>query len=168
MEKLFESLKEIVTSPNAWLFLLFLVVVLILVIKMSKNGLFNVKTKTIQIGAIGNSENERLILTKQNNLAYSYIMALEPIIDDDDELKHYITMCMLQKVYAEVIKWILANHMSTSNEYVELKQTEIVSVVTSLAVNPKIREKEFTDRIKSWTRELITKLVQVRELNTNR
>ena len=73
MEKLFESVKEIVTSPNAWLFLLHLVVVLILVIKMSKNGLFNVKTKTIQIGAIGNSENERLILTKQNNLAYSYI-----------------------------------------------------------------------------------------------
>lgn len=165
MEKIIESLKEIVTSPNAWLFLLFLVIVLVLLIKMSKSGLFNVKTKTIQIGTLSNSENERLILTKQNNLAYSYIMALEPIIDDDDELKHYITMCMLQKVYAEVIKWILANHMSTSNEYVELKQTEIISVVTSLAVNPKIREKEFTDRIKTWTRELITKLVQIRELN---
>lgn len=161
MEKIAEYFKEIVTSPNAWLFLLFLVIVLVLLIKMSKSGLFKVKTKSIQIG---NTETERTILTKQNSLAYSYIMALEPIIDEDDELKHYITMCMLQRVYAEVIKWILENHISTSKEYVSLKQEEITYLVSSLAVNPKIREKEFTDRMKGWTKELIERLIQVREL----
>lgn len=163
MEKIAEYFKEIVTSPNAWLFLVFVVVVLVLLIKMSKSGLFKIKTKVFQIGY---SENERIILTKQNQLAYSYIMALEPIIQEDGELKKYITLCMLQKVYAEVIKWILANHMNTSDEYVTLKQEEITYLVSSLAINPKIRNKEFTDRMKGWTRELIERLVQVREVNT--
>lgn len=161
MEKIVVSLKEVVTSPNAWLFLLFLVVLVILFIKMSKSGLFKVNTKTLQIG---NSEIDRKILEKQNSISYSYIMALEPIIDEDGELQHYITMYMLEKVYDEVIKWIIANHMSTSKEYVQMKQQEITCLVSSLAVNPKVRSKEFMDRIKDWTKELIERLVQVREL----
>ena len=165
MEKIVESLKEVITSPNAWLFLAFVVIVLVLILKMIKHGLLNVKTKSFQIG---NSERERVILTKQNQLAYSYIMALEPIIQEDDELKRYITVCMLEKVYDEVVKWILANHMNTSEEYVILKQEEITYLVSSLAVNPKIRSKEFVDRMKSWTKELIERLVQVREVNSGK
>ena len=161
MGKIAECFTQVVTSPNAWLFLAFLIVLIVLFIKMSKSGLFKVNTKSVQIG---NSEIERTILAKQNNLAYSYIMALEPIIDEDDELKHYITMCMLEKVYNEVIKWIITNHMSTSKEYVHLKQEEITCLINSLAVNPKIRSKEFIDKVKDWTKDLIEKLVQVREL----
>lgn len=164
MENFINGVKEIVTSANAWLFLLFLSVVLILAIRLIKTGAIKVKTKSLQIG---NTETERKILEKQNNLAYSYIMALEPIIDEDDELQHYITVCMLEKVYDEVIKWIIANHMTTTKEYVQLKQEEIVYLISSLAINPKIRSKEFVDRVKEWTKEIIERLVQVRELYGN-
>lgn len=161
MEKVVDGLKEILTSPNAWLFLLFLIIMLVMFIKMSKAGLFSLKTKNLQIG---NSEIERTIIRNQTDLAYLYIMALEAKIDADHQFNFYITRYILEKVYDEVIEWITFNHITTAKEYIEIKQEKITYLVNGIGVNPKIQTKEFKERMNGWTKELIERLVQVREL----
>lgn len=161
MEKIADVFKDVLLSPNAWLFLVFLIIVTVFFIKMSKAGLFSLKTKNLQIG---NSEIERTIIRNQTDLAYLYIMALESKIDADHQFNFYITRYILEKVYDEVIEWITFNHITNSKEYVEIKQEKIIYLVDGIGVNPSIQTKEFKDRMKGWTKELIERLVQVREL----
>lgn len=132
---------------------------------MSKSGLFSLKTKNLQIG---NSEIERTIIRNQTDLAYLYIMALESKIDADHQFNFYITRYILEKVYDEVIEWITFNHITTAKEYIEIKQEKITYLVNGIGVNPKIQTKEFKERMNGWTKELIERLVQVRELYERR
>lgn len=161
MDKVIDGLKEILISPNAWLFLVFLSIVIVMFVKLSKAGLFSLKTKNLQIG---NSEIERTIIRNQADLAYLYIMALESKIDSDHQFNFYITRYILEKVYDEVIEWITFNHITTAKEYIEIKQEKITYLVNGIGVNPKIQTKEFKERMNGWTKELIERLVQVREL----
>lgn len=161
MDKVIDGLKEILISPNAWLFLVFLSIVIVVFVKLSKAGLFSLKTKNLQIG---NSEIERTIIRNQADLAYLYIMALESKIDSDHQFNFYITRYILEKVYDEVIEWITFNHITTAKEYIEIKQEKITYLVNGIGVNPKIQTKEFKERMNGWTKELIERLVQVREL----
>ena len=50
MEKVVDGLKEILTSANAWMFLLFLGFMIFVLVKMSKSGLISFRGKGLRIG----------------------------------------------------------------------------------------------------------------------
>jgi len=54
-----EAVKEVLTSPNAWMFLLFVIFVLFILNRMAKSGLLSFKSKGLRVGA---DETERTII----------------------------------------------------------------------------------------------------------
>lgn len=163
MEKLVESLKEILTSPNAWMFLLFLVFAVFVVVKMSKSGLISFKGKGLRIGS---DETERTIIREQSKWAYLFIMAIKGKILDETATDNQNDHCelVLEKVFDKVIDWINYNHISSNNSYIEIKQGEIKNLVYSQNnLDDDYKTPEFAVRMDGWVRELILNLIQVRK-----
>lgn len=158
---MWETIGNVFTSSNAWFITIFLIFALVLFLLLVKKGVLRINTKSLQLGT---TEIERTIIRNQADLAYLYIMALEPKIDKDKKFNFFITRYILEKVYDEVIEWITFNHITTAKEYVEIKQEKVIYLVNGIGVNPIVQTKEFHERMKEWTKELIERLVQVREL----
>ena len=162
MEKVVESLKDILTSANAWMFFLFLVFAIFIIVKMSKSGLISFKGKGLRIGS---DERELTIVRNQTQWAHLYIMSRKgKLIDEDStELTKVICENILEKVYDKVIEWITFNHINSSNTYVEIKQSEIKCLVYSLVVSETFKTPEFEQRMNGWVKEVILNLITIRK-----
>ena len=163
MEKVVEGLKEILTSANAWMFLLFLVFAIFVIVKMSKSGLISFKGKGLRIGS---DETERIIIREQSKWAHLFIMAIKGkvLTEDATKAQNERAELILYKVYVKVIDWINYNHISPNNIYVEIKQGEIKNLVYSQDnLDDDYKTPEFAIRMDGWVRELILNLIQVRK-----
>ena len=163
MEKLADGLKEILTSANAWMFLLFLVFAIFIIVKMSKSGLISFKGKGLRIGS---DEIERTIIREQSKWAHLFIMAIKGkvLTEDATEAQNERAELILYKIYVKVIDWINYNHISANNTYVEIKQGEIKNLVYSQDnLDNDYKTPEFAIRMDGWVRELILNLIQVRK-----
>lgn len=161
-----EAVKEVLTSPNAWMFLLFLVFAIFILVKMSKSGLISFKGKGLRIGS---DERELTIVRNQTQWAHLYIMSIKgKLIDENSsELTRAICENILEKVYDKIIEWITFNHINSSNSYVEIKQSEIKCLVYSLVVSEEFKTPEFENRMNGWVREVILNLINIRKEYSN-
>ena len=102
MEKIFEGIKEILISPNSWMFLLFLVFAIFILTKMSKSGLLSFKGKGLRIGS---DETERTIIRNQSQWGYLFIMSIKGKVLFEDSSDEQNNKCelILEKVYDKVI-----------------------------------------------------------------
>lgn len=163
MEKVIDGLKEILTSANAWMFLLFLGFMIFVLVKMSKSGLISFRGKGLRIGS---DETERTIIREQSKWAYLFIMAIKGKVLSEDATEEQNNRCelILEKVFDKVIEWINYNHISSNNSYVEIKQGEIKNLVYSQNnLDDNYKTPEFAMRMDGWVRELILNLIQVRK-----
>ncbi len=76
-----EAVKEVLTSPNAWMFLLFVIFVLFVLNRMAKSGLLSFKGKGLRVGS---DETERTIIREQSKWAYLFIMAIKGKVLTED------------------------------------------------------------------------------------
>lgn len=158
-----EAFKEVLTSPNAWMFLLFVIFVLFVLNRMAKSGLLSFKGKGLRVGS---DETERTIIREQSKWAYLFIMAIKGKVLSDDTSDAQNDRCelILEKVFDKVIEWINYNHISSNNSYVEIKQGEIKNLVYSQNnLDDEYKTPEFATRMEGWVRELILNLIQVRK-----
>lgn len=163
MEKVVEGLKEILTSANAWMFLLFLGFMIFVLIKMSKSGLISFRGKGLRIGS---DETERTIIREQSKWAYLFIMAIKGKVLSEDDSEEQNDRCelILEKVFDKVIDWVNYNHISSNNSYIEIKQGEIKNLVYSQnRLDDIYKTPEFAKRMDDWVRELILNLIQIRK-----
>lgn len=161
---MWEAIKDILNGTNAWLILGFLAFLIILIFVLSRTGMIKINSKHIQIG---NELTQRELIRRQVEAAYVFIMSLYGKIPDEERGKKfggYKEKCILEKVYDKVIEWIIFNHITTNQLYVEDKQESICNLVYSMDVEDKYKTKEFKERMYIWTKELIEKLVQVKEV----
>lgn len=158
-----DVLKELVASPNAWMFLLFVIFALFVLNRMAKSGLLFFKGKGLRVGS---DEAERTIIREQSKWAHLYIMAIKGkvLAEDATEAQNERAELILYKVYVKVIDWINYNHISANNSYVEIKQGEIKNLVYSQDnLDDDFKTPEFATRMNGWVRELILNLIQVRK-----
>lgn len=158
-----DALKELITSPNAWMFLLFIGFAMFVLHRMAKNGLISFKGKGLRVGS---DETERTIIREQSKWAYLFIMAIKGKVLSDDTSDAQNDRCelILEKVFDKVIEWINYNHISSNNSYVEIKQGEIKNLVYSQNnLDDEYKTPEFATRMEGWVRELILNLIQVRK-----
>ena len=161
---MWETIKEIVKSDNFVIVALFLAFALIPIAILIIIGRVRVNLKHIQIGC---NQTQRELIRRQVETAYIFIMSLYGKIPDEERGKNfggYKEKCILEKVYDKVIEWIIFNHITTNQLYVEDKQECICNLVYSMDVDDKYKTPEFKTRMYTWTRELIEKLVQVKEV----
>lgn len=158
---MWETIKEILLSGNAWFILIFIFLVLIVFALFVKKGTIKVNTKHIQIG---NELTQRELIRRQVETAYTFIMSLEGKIASENKYDKYLTKYILERVYDKVIEWIMFNHITTNQLYVQDKQEGICNLVYTMVINDDFKTPEFKNRMCNWVKELIEQLVQVKEI----
>lgn len=159
---MWETINGVLQSPNAGKVLVFLTVVIGFVAALVVSGRVTVKTKHLHIGK---AEQEREIIRRQVEAAHEFILSIEGKINaDTTEYNGYYTKYILERVYDKVIEWIMFNHIVNTPMYVQDKQDTICNLVYMFAIGEEYKTPDFKKRMCNWVQELITRLVQIREL----
>jgi hypothetical protein len=163
---MWESFTNILTSNNGIpLFILVVILVLLVIrmgIKLGKAGLLFIHTKHFQIG---NNVSERELIRRQIECAHDFIMSIEgKIVTDNTRYNGYFTKYILERVYDKVIEWIMSNHITINQLYIQDKQDTILNLIYALPINDDFKTPEFKNRVENWVKELIERLVNVKVL----
>ena len=160
-----EKLVELLNGPNAPMYVMLAVVVLFVAIMLSKRGVLGIHTKYVTLGA---TSREDTIKDNQLENAYLFIMGLEATITVDmqnnPEYNKYKTRWILERIYDEVVTWIMHNHIREDEAYVKQKSEKLRSLTYMLGVNDVFKSEDFAYQMDSWTKELIGRLVRVRRV----
>ncbi len=163
---MWSSLKDILTSANGVPLVVILVLLVVLVIRwgirLGKAGLLNIHTKHVNIGK---NVSERELIRRQIECAHDFIMSIEgKIITDNTRYNGYFTKYILERVYDKVIEWIMFNHITINQLYIQDKQDTILNLIYALPINDDFKTPEFKSRVENWVKELIERLVNVKVL----
>lgn len=158
---MWETIRDVLMSPNVTVILVFLAFVFVLAIVLSKTGLLNIHTNVVQIGA---AMQERNIIRQQIEWVKLHCEGMESQLPKPEGYDTWRGRYILECVYDEYVTWITFNHLSTDSAYVEIKQDRIVNLVESLVEREEFRTKEFEKTLRDDTREALEKLVQIREV----
>lgn len=166
---MWESIKGILTSENGIiimsLLLIIIVMILALAIILVKSGLLKINTKYVKLG---NKVSERELIRRQTERAHDFIMGIEgKLVNCDTEYDKYFTKYILERVYDKVIEWIMFNHITVNQLYIQDKQDTILNLIYSLPVHEDFKSTEFKNRVCNWVKELIEQLVNVKVLYGN-
>ena len=159
---MWQAISEVLRSGNAIQVLIFLAVIIGVFVLLVKTGILAVKTKHLRIGQV---EREREIIRRQVETAHNFIMSIEGKIDTEaNQCNKYFTKYILERVYDKVIEWVMFNNISNSPMYVQDKQETICNLIYTFPIGSTFKTPEFKKRMQNWTSELITRLVQTREI----
>lgn len=163
---MWESISSTLTSENGPKLLItiavLLVIIVILAIKLGKAGLLNINTKHVHIGS---KISDRELIRRQIEVSHEFIMSIEgKVICDNSKYNGYFTKYILERVYDKVIEWIMFNHITMNQLYIQDKQDTILNLIYALPINDEFKTPEFKGRVENWVKELIERLVNVKVL----
>ena len=163
---MWESISNVLTSKNGTSLTLIVaaivVLVLIIGIKLGKAGYLNINTKHVHIGT---KVSERELIRRQIETAHDFVMSIEgKIMSEDNDYNEYFTKYILERVYDKVIEWIMFNHITVNQLYIQDKQDTILSLIYGLPINEDFKSPEFKNRVENWVKELIERLVNIKVL----
>ena len=155
---MWQAIEKILLSDNSATVLFFLVIIILLLAHFSKKGVFKWHTERLTIGA---SENERSIIRQQVEWAELEIESLASmeIFSHVDEWR---TKYILEKMFDEILQWIIFNHIKDSPEYISIKQEKIWNMTQTLVVREEFRSDEFKDFIYKEVDKIIKRLIFLR------
>lgn len=155
---MWQAIEKILLSDNSAIVLFFLVIIILLLAHFSKKGVFKWHTEKLTIGA---SENERAIIRQQVEWAELEIESLASmeIFSHVDEWR---TKYILEKMFDEILQWIIFNHIKDSPEYISIKQEKIWNMTQTLVVREEFRSDEFKDFIYKEVDKIIKRLIFLR------
>ena len=163
---MWESITNILTSGNGIPLVVILVLLVVLIIRMGirlgRAGLLTIHTKHFRIGS---NISERELIRRQIEAAHEFIMSIEgKLVSDKVEYQEYFTKYILERVYDKVIEWIMFNHITVNQLYIQDKQDTILNLIYALPINSDFKTPEFKTRVENWVKELIERLVNVKTL----
>lgn len=159
---MWETIGKVLNGSNTGIILIFILIVFLVIIFSIKNKWFMLKTNHIEIGA---SDKERDIIRRQCEYGHNFIMSIQgKIMTNDSSYDSYFTKYILERIYDEVVNWIIYNHISQDDDYVSIKQDQLTNLVYSLVINDDFKTPEFKSRMDNWTREMIERLVKIRKV----
>lgn len=146
-------------SNNAIAVLVTLLILVIVAAVLAKVGVFQFKGKGVTIGG---DEDERAIIRQQTEWTQLFIQSMQqlPIFEGNDT---YHTLYVLEKVFDEVLNWIVFNHISDGENYISIKQEKIWNLIQTLVTDKKFTSLEFKQTVYDNTEVLIKRLVYIRK-----
>lgn len=156
-----ETIEHLLLSPQSTSIMIFLIAILVIVIMLSKNGILQVHTASVQIGA---ADRERNIIRQQLDWVRSHLLGLESELEKPDDYNAYLGKYIVECVYDAYVDWITFNHISSAPAYIKIKQDKVVSIVKSLAIKEQYKSSEFEEFLRRDTEECIKSLLQIREV----
>lgn len=158
---MWETIQSVLTSSNAPIVLLTVVVIAIWLLILIKHGFISFNFKGVKVGR---EDKERTIIRQQVEWVKLYCDGMESRLPHPEGYNEWRSKYILECVFDEIITWITFNHITTNESYVEIKQNRIINLINSLTIKPEFQSKEFRDFIKDEIRFVITKLVKIREV----
>lgn len=157
---MWESFSSILNGNNAVVVLITVFLIFMITVIMTKKGMFRLCIKGLNIG---NAEKERNILRQQTLWAKAYCDSLQSKMPEIPNYNEYITKYTLERMYDEIVNWIMFNHISVSKSYINVKQSMIISLVDSIVINDAYRSESFHQFLKDETEYVIKQLMYIRE-----
>lgn len=155
------TIKEILNGDNSLQVLIFLWLVLLLLFFLVRGNILKIRAPHVKIGV---DERERAIIRQQTEWTYQYVTGLYGIIKEKYPIVNPLaTKYILERVYDEIVVWIMFNHISRSDMYIMVKTEKIQGMVYAMDVHEVIRTEEFAKIMAVWTKEIINRLVDIRE-----
>lgn len=155
---MWKAISTVLTSSNALLSISFIVVLIILISILAKLGVFSLHVRGIRIGG---DEDERAIIRRQIEWTELQIQAManESIFEGFDT---YRTKYIMERVFDEIISWIIFNHISDDIGYISIKQEKVWALIQTLIANDRFTQDDFKEMIYSRTELVIKRLIQIR------
>ena len=156
---MWRAISDVLTSGNASSVLLTILLLIIIIAILAKLGIFRLNVKGVNIGG---DEDERAIIRQQTEWSQLFILGLQkhPVFKGYDG---YHTLWVLEKIFDEVLNWIVFNHISDSENYISIKQEKLWNLILTLVTEDKFTSQEFQDIVYENTEKLIKRLVYIRK-----
>lgn len=155
---MWESVTKLVQSGEAW----FVLIIIGMGYFMVKQGLLRVKNDKISLGKEV-SEEERNVIKNQMDSAETSCASFEAQLPRYEGYDEFRSKYIAEKVYDEIIKWILFNHLTTSKSFVKMKQKRVWNIVMKYIVDERMKTPEFKKMIYAEIAEIIGDLVNIRK-----
>ena len=155
---MWQAIEKILLSDNSTIVLFFLIVIMLLLAHFSKKGVFKWHTEKLTIGV---SENERAIIRQQVEWAELEIESLA-FTERFSRVDEWRTKFILEKLFDEVLQWIIFNHITDSPEYISIKQEKIWNLTQTFVIKDEFKSEEFKDFIYKEVEKIIKRLVFLR------
>ena len=155
---MWQAIEKILLSDNSTIILFFLIVIMLLLAHFSKKGVFKWHTEKLTIGV---SENERAIIRQQVEWAELEIESLA-FTERFNNVNEWRTKFILEKLFDEVLQWIIFNHITDSPEYISIKQEKIWNLTQTFVRKDEFKSEEFKDFIYEEVEKIIKRLVFLR------
>ena len=155
---MWQAIEKILLSDNSTIVLFFLIVIMLLLAHFSKKGVFKWHTEKLTIGV---SENERAIIRQQVEWAELEIESLA-FAERFSRVDEWRTKFILEKLFDEVLQWIIFNHITDSPEYISIKQEKIWNLTQTFVIKDEFKSEEFKDFIYKEVEKIIKRLVFLR------
>ena len=157
-----EAVQNILTSPDSWITLIFLLVFFIVSVILVKTGFLSVNTGKIRLSS---RDKEQRVMREQITYAHSVCMGTMQQILRDDTMKTVDPIHVervVEKVYDEVIQWIAFNHLTADELYLKNKVKKIQLIIDTY-IPPDKKHDIFDELIETTVREMVKELVEIRE-----
>lgn len=158
---MWQSIRDVLTSPNATIILCFILFVLLIGIIMSKSGLMTIYTSAVQIGT---ADKERNILRQQIDYIRLHCQSLENSMVKPEGYDGWRGKFIISRAAEEYIDWVTFNHISSASGYIDVKTEKMVDLINSLTVKEEFKTEEFQEFIRKDVRDTIQKLIQIRNI----
>lgn len=158
---MWEAIRDVLLSPNVTIILIFVLLVLMTAIFLSKSGLMQIHTEAVQIGAISH---EREVVWQQCEWIRSHYDSIQTQIPHPDGYNEWRGKYLATLIMAQWFEWIYMNHFREDPSYVEIKQDRIVQMIKEHTVMPEFQCEEFEGFIRADVKECIKKLIKIRKV----
>ena len=162
-----EHIAGILTAlQNNWFALAVLILIMFLLTYGVKKGVISFNGKGLKVGI---QDKERTIIRYQ----MQYVNAvLDGTVKDipvrlNEGLHHYRTKYIIGKVKDLFEEMIVYNHITNSEDYISIKQELAYNLVIKLTDDDFFRKPDFKDYMYKLVKDIILKLVTIRENETN-
>jgi hypothetical protein len=161
---MWEAIGEVFTSSNGPTTGNLIVIIIALVVIAVRFGHLRIKSEHVAIGS-GAQEKERTIIRNQTEWLRDAVYAYENQIPGQGSKGYnkYRGKYILSICYAEMVEWILYNHVEESNHYVAIKQRKLWNIILQNVENDEIRTEDFKDVVYDGVKDIIHNLVIIRK-----
>ena len=159
---MWETIEQVLISGNAWVVLILFIFLGFILLLLSRNGLLQIDTGNIQIGA---ATGEREIIRQQVEWTRLHYEGLENSMAKPEGYDHWRGRYIAERLIDEVVDWIVYNHINNSRQYIEIKQDKIINILRKYTVKEEFTSEEFENSMRKDTENCIKKLIQIRELH---
>lgn len=162
-----EGIINSLNGPNGLLIALLLAFIAICIIIGAKHSLVKIHTERIDIGR-QSSDNERKILRYQKDWVHLECMAFEEKVPHNFEgYDKWKARCVIERIYDEIVDWIMLNHIEDTERYVKLKQEIVWNIILTSTDHKVLRSNNFKKEVDAKIAQVITHLITIREQYSN-